>query len=121
LPALLERVTQYHGRELIVWRPGYYIERDSVSITQLWSSNGHFKSGYRYFDSRLNYLNHLDPLVGIPQLYFERINGAAHGDSLRMGGILCYWNDNLVADEYDAVLHNPVYPGIVTYSETSWT
>ena len=121
LPALLERVTQYHNREVIVWRPGYHIEGDSVSITHLWSSGGHPKPGHRYLDSRLNYLNHLDPLAGIPQLYFERINDAPHGDSLRMGGILCNWNDNLVADPYDAILHNPVYPGILTYSETSWT
>ncbi|MCY1721195.1 family 20 glycosylhydrolase [Prolixibacteraceae bacterium Z1-6] len=121
LPALLERVTQYHGRELIVWRPGQHIEGDSVSITQLWSSNGHPKPGHRYLDCRLNYLNHLDPLSGITQLYFDRINGAAHGDSLRLGGILCCWNDNNVNDEYDILRHNPVYPGILTYSETSWT
>ncbi len=121
LPALLERVTQHHGRELIVWRPGQKIEGDSVSITQLWSSGGHPKPGHRYIDCRLNYVNHLDPLAGISQLYFERINGAAHGDSLRMGGILCCWNDNNVNDEYDILIQNPVYPSILTYSETSWT
>lgn len=121
LPSLLERVTQHHGRELIVWRPGQHIEGDSVSITQLWSSGGHPKPGHRYIDCRLNYLNHLDPLAGISQLYFERINGAAHGDSLRLGGILCCWNDNNVNDEYDILKQNPVYPGILTYSETSWT
>ncbi len=121
LPALLERVTQHHGRELIVWRPGQHIEGDSVSITQLWSSGGHPKPGHRYIDCRLNYLNHLDPLAGISQLYFERINGAPHGDSLRLGGILCCWNDNNVNDEYDILRQNPVYPGILTYSETSWT
>jgi hypothetical protein len=121
LPTLVERITQYHNREVIVWRPGQQIADDSVSITQLWSSGGHPKPGHRYLDSRLNYLNHLDPLAGVSQLYFERISGAAHGDSLRMGGILCNWNDNLVSNEYDAVRHNPVYPGIVTYSETSWT
>ncbi len=121
LPALLERVSQYHGRELIVWRPGQSNDGDSVSITQLWSSNGHPKPGHRYIDCRLNYLNHLDPLAGVAQLYFERINGAAHGDSLRLGGILCCWNDNNVNNEYDILIQNPVYPGIVTYSETSWT
>lgn len=121
LPALLERVTQHHGRELIVWRPGQHIEGDSVSITQLWSSNGYPKPGHRYIDCRLNYLNHLDPLAGISQLYFERINGAAHGDSLRLGGILCCWNDNNVNGEYDILTQNLVYPGILTYSETSWT
>ncbi|MCK3683212.1 family 20 glycosylhydrolase [Maribellus sp. YY47] len=121
LPALLERVTQYHGRELIVWRPGQHIEGDSVSITQLWSSNGHPKPGHRYIDCRLNYVNHLDPLSGITQLYFDRINGAAHGDSLRIGGIFCCWNDNNVNEAYDILVQNPVYPGIVTYVETSWT
>lgn len=121
LPTLAERITIHHKRQIIVWRPGQPIAGDSVSITQLWSSNGHPKPGHRYLDSRLNYLNHLDPLAGIPQLYYERINGAAHGDSLRMGGILCCWNDNLVSDEYDILRHNPVYPGIVTYSETSWS
>jgi hypothetical protein len=38
-----------------------------------------------------------------------------------MGGILCCWNDNNVNDEYDIIKQNPVYPGILTYSETSWT
>lgn len=121
LSALLERITQYHNRELIVWRPGQHIEGDSVSITQLWSSNGHPKPGHRYIDCRLNYVNHLDPLSGVTQLYFDRINGAAHGDSLRMGGIFCCWNDNNVNEAYDILVQNPVYPGIVTYSETSWT
>lgn len=123
-PGMLEAAMQriiHHGREVIVWRPGHSIAGDSVSITQLWSSDGHPKPGHRYLDSRLNYLNHLDPLAGIPQLYFERINDAPHGDSLRMGGILCCWNDNNVNDEYDIIRHNPVYPGILTYSETSWT
>lgn len=121
LPALVERVTQHHQRKLIVWRPGQHIAEDSVSITQLWSSGGHPKPGHPYLDSRLNYLNHLDPLAGIPQLYFERINGAEHGDSLALGGILCCWNDNNVNDAYAILKQNPVYPGILTYSETSWT
>jgi hypothetical protein len=119
LPALAE-VVRAKNRELIVWRPGQPIDNDSVSITQLWSSGGHPKLGHRYLDSRLNYLNHLDPLAGIYQLYFDRINGAAMGDSLRMGGILCCWNDNLVNDERDILTQNPVYTGILTYSETSW-
>lgn len=53
-------------------------------------------------------------------MYYDRINGAAQGDSLRMGGILCCWNDNLVHDEYDIIRHNLVYPGMLTYSEASW-
>ncbi len=119
LPALVERV-KYHRREVIVWRPGQQIENDNVSITQLWSSNGYPRPGHRYIDSRLNYLNHLDPLAGVVQLFFDRICGAPEGDSLRLGGILCCWNDNNVNSEYDIVRQNPVYPGMLVYSETSW-
>ena len=119
LPHLMARVRE-NGREVVVWRPGQHVGNDSTSITQLWSSNGHPKSGHRYLDSRLNYLNHLDPLAGICQLYFDRLCGAPRGDSLRLGGILCCWNDNNVGKEQDIVIQNPVYPGIVTYSETSW-
>lgn len=108
------------GREVIVWRPGIDIKNDSSSVTQLWSSAGSPKPGHRYLDSRLNYLNHLDPLSGIPQLYFDRICGAAHGDSVKLGGILCCWNDNNVSNEYDILKQNPVYPGILTYSEIAW-
>lgn len=109
-----------NGREVIVWRPGQEIGSDNSSITQLWSSNGKPKAGHRYIDSRLNYLNHLDPLAGVVQLYFDRICGAPHSDSLRLGGILCCWNDNNVNEEYDILRQNPVYPGMLTYSETSW-
>lgn len=119
LDALVERVKQ-HDRELIVWRPGQQIDTDKTSITQLWSSNGKPKEGHRYLDSRLNYLNHLDPLAGVVQLYFDRICGASQGDSMRLGGVLCCWNDNNVNDEYDILRQNPVYPGMLTYSETSW-
>lgn len=119
LDAAVARVKK-NGREVIVWRPGQQIDSDQTSITQLWSSNGKPKNGHRYIDSRLNYLNHLDPLAGVAQLYFDRICGAAQGDSMRLGGILCCWNDNNVNEEYDIIRQNPVYPGMLTYSETSW-
>jgi hypothetical protein len=119
LSALEERV-RHHGREVIVWRPGQQIDGDQTSITQLWSAGGKVKEGHPYIDSRLNYLNHLDPLAGIAQLYFDRICNKAQGDSLALGGILCCWNDNNVTTAYDILAQNPVYPGLLTYSETSW-
>lgn len=119
IAALMERVRS-HQREVIVWRPGQQIASDQSSITQLWSANGRSKEGHRFIDSRLNYLNHLDPLTGIPQLYFDRICNAPQGDSLKLGGILCCWNDNNVQDEYHIIKQNPVYPGMLTYSETTW-
>lgn len=119
LSALEERV-RMHGRTVVVWRPGQTVETDQTSVTQLWSSGGKPKEGHAYIDSRLNYLNHLDPLAGIAQLYFDRICKKEHGDSLAMGGILCCWNDNNVTKPSDILAQNPVYPGMLTYSETSW-
>jgi len=120
LLAALENRIKFHNREVIVWHPGQQIDSDSTSITQLWSSAGKPKGSHRYIDSRLNYLNHLDPLAGVAQLFFDRICGVPHGDSLRLGGILCCWNDNNVSAESDILRQNPVYPGMVTYSEASW-
>jgi len=120
LPALTEQVIK-HGREVIVWSPGQKIVNDTTSITQLWSSNGRPKPGHRYLDSRLNYLNHLDPLAGMWQLYFDPFCNTTIIDSLRLGGILCCWNDNNLADERDVLRINPVYPGMLVYSETTWS
>jgi len=119
LSALIDRVS-LRGRKAIVWRPGQQVDSDQTSITQLWSENGHPKKDHTYIDSRLNYLNHLDPLAGVMQLYFDRICNAEHGDSLALGGILCCWNDNNVSNDYDILRFNPVYTGMVTYSEASW-
>ncbi|HBG69794.1 MAG: hypothetical protein A2W93_00255 [Bacteroidetes bacterium GWF2_43_63] len=119
LPSLLQTAKLYN-RKIVVWRPGQLVSGDSTSITQLWSSNGYPLQGHSFIDSRLNYLNHLDPFAGMTQLYFDRICGAAKGDSMRLGGILCCWNDNLVSDESDILRMNPVYPGMLVYSESAW-
>ncbi|NWJ52527.1 MAG: beta-N-acetylhexosaminidase [Bacteroidetes bacterium] len=120
LPAVIAQV-KARGRQPILWRPGFNIKEDTYSITQLWSTAGRPLSGHQYLDSRLNYLNHLDPLNGMGLLFFDQICQAPKGDSLRLGGILCCWNDNMLLDECNVVKQNPVYPGIVTYSESAWT
>ncbi len=119
LPSLIEKIKQ-NRRKSIVWRPGQDIPGDTVSITQLWSTNGNPKPGHPFLDSRLNYLNHLDPLAGMWQLWFDRICGTGKGDSVNLGGILCCWNDNLPASENDILRMNPVYPGMLVYAEATW-
>jgi hypothetical protein len=120
IQTLMQRVRD-NGREVFVWRPGIDVLNDSTSIKQLWSSNGFPKPGHPAIDSRLNYINHLDPLNGVSMLYFDRINSVSTGDAMNMGGILCCWNDNNLANERDVLLQNPVYPSMVVYSETTWT
>ncbi|MCK0135450.1 family 20 glycosylhydrolase [Arenibacter sp. S6351L] len=106
-------------REIIVWKEGIVIPEDSTSINQLWAQfEG--REGHRFIDSRSNYINHLDPLAGMARLYFQQPCRQPSGDSLALGGILCVWPDNNVAEERDILKQNPIYPSIVFYSDAIW-
>ncbi|MDX1364783.1 MAG: family 20 glycosylhydrolase [Arenibacter latericius] len=107
------------GRELIVWKEGIVIEEDSTSINQLWAQHN-VREGHRFIDSRANYINHLDPFAGMARLFFQQPCRQPAGDSLALGGILCAWPDNNVAEERDILKQNPIYPSIVFYSDAIW-
>lgn len=108
-----------HNREIIVWEEGIRIKEDTVSIGQLWAQFPP-REGHRFIDSRANYVNHLDPFSGMARLFFQQPARQKRGDSLALGGILCVWPDNNVADEKDILKQNPVYPSIVFYADAIW-
>lgn len=107
------------GREIIVWKEGIVIPEDSTSINQLWAQY-EGREGHRFIDSRSNYINHLDPFAGMARLFFQQPCRQAVGDALALGGILCAWPDNNVAEERDILKQNPIYPSIVFYSDAIW-
>lgn len=115
---IMDRV-KANNRELVVWKEGIEIEEDSTSINQLWAQHEPRK-GHRFIDSRANYINHLDPFSGMSRLYFQQPCRQAESDSLAMGGILCAWPDNNVANERDILIQNPIYPSIVFYADAIW-
>jgi hypothetical protein len=117
---LIDRI-HHHGREMVGWNPGIITPGDSTSVKQLWTGRALPLEGHPYIDSRANYLNHMDPLAGIYRLFYQQPCRQSHGDEFALGGILCCWNDNRVNDERNIVKQNPVYPGLVTYSEAIWT
>lgn len=106
-------------REYISWWHGIQTPGDSTSIKQLWAQHEPL-AGHPFIDSRANYINHLDPLAGIGRLFFQQPCRTEHGDSLRLGGILCCWPDDRVDHERNILLQNSVYPFMVTYSEAIW-
>lgn len=109
-----------HNREVIIWKDGIAIEEDSTSINQLWAQHPP-RRGHRFIDSRANYINHLDPFAGMSRLYFQQPCRQPKGDSLALGGVLCAWPDNNVANERDILKQNPIYPSIVFYSDAIWS
>ncbi len=118
---LVPLIQQIHknGRQYISWWHGIQTPGDSTSIKQLWAQYETLE-GHPYIDSRSNYINHLDPLAGIGRLFFQQPCRAEHGDSLRLGGILCCWPDNRVEDERKILQQNAVYPFMLAYSEPIW-
>lgn len=120
LKPIFQRVHS-HDRQVIHWKPGIKVPEDSSSIDQLWMGNTEPRKGHPFVDSRANYLNHLDPLAGMYRLFFQQPTRAAFGNEKRLGGELCLWHDNRVEHEINLLRQNPVYPGMVTYSEAVWT
>ena len=118
LRSLIECIEK-NNRTYISWWHGIKTKGDSKSIKQLWAQSEPLE-GHTYIDSRANYINHLDPLAGIGRLYFQQPCRAEHGDSLRLGGILCCWPDNRVDVERNILIQNAVYPFVLAYSEAIW-
>ncbi len=92
---------------------------DTRQIQQTWAQSTP-RSGNRHIDSRSNYVNHMEALDCATRMMFQQPCRVAHGDNINLGGILCYWPDNRVADEQVGIRNSPVLLGMVAYSEAVW-
>jgi hypothetical protein len=109
------------GKKIIGWQPGGNFTDNT--IRQLWlDDNSHLNSGknIRYIDSRHLYLNHMDPLEAVVTIFNRSICAKQTGDSLALGATLCMWHDRAVSRGEDMLAMNPVYPGILSFSERIW-
>lgn len=109
------------GKQTIGWAPGG--NYDYKTIRQLWKSQKPVKGTdvtIRYVDSRGVYLNHKDPLSGIPLIFHKQIGDVNHGDSSILGGEICVWNDDRARNQKDILQMNAVYPSILAMAERSW-
>jgi nitrogen fixation protein len=71
-------------------------------------------------DSRHLYINHFDPLEGIPAIFNHSILDTTKGDTRRLGAILCNWPDRRVNNEEDVITMNAVYPSMIAFAERAW-
>ncbi|WP_198519836.1 family 20 glycosylhydrolase [Polaribacter sp. ALD11] len=115
----LMQLIKKNNREVIVWKEGIVVEKDSTSINQLWAYHEGTK-GHRFIDSRSNYINHLDPFAGMARLFFQQPARQPKGDALALGGILAAWPDNNIHNERDILKQNPIYPSMVFYADAIW-
>ncbi|MES2773033.1 MAG: family 20 glycosylhydrolase [Bacteroidota bacterium] len=112
---------QSFGKKVIGWEPGGNFTGNT--IRQLWmDDNGKISRNglIQYIDSRHLYLNHMDPLEAVVTIFNRRIGDKPKGDKNLLGGTLCLWHDRAVAKEEDVLKMNPVYPGMLAFSERSW-
>jgi lysophospholipase L1-like esterase len=114
----VEQLIHQDEKQTIGWYPGgnYGVK----TTRQLWSSGKLNDSKARYIDSRGLYLNHMDPLSGVVRIFNKQLDGVKRGDDHRLGGEICLWNDDRVANEKDILRMNLAYPAIVTFAERAW-
>ena len=115
----LIKTIEQNNRTYVSWWHGIKTPGDTKSVKQLWAQTDPLE-GHAYFDSRSNYINHLDPLCAISRLFFQQPCRSPNGDDQRLGGILCCWPDNRVDDENNTFRQNPIYPSLVAYSQAIW-
>lgn len=96
MPAVVDTLRK-RDKDIIVWRPGHLPNRKV--ITQLWSGRGTPVKGVRFLDSRANYINHMDALVGPVRAFMQQPCRQASGDDLALGAILCHWPDSNVGEQ----------------------
>ncbi|WP_316815489.1 beta-N-acetylhexosaminidase [Pedobacter nyackensis] len=110
-----------NGRQPMVWNPGLKAEKGTIE--QLWrdeETNDFQNITNPYVDSYAGYLNSSDALTLIRRYFFQQPCNREQSDSLALGGILCCWPDTRVEDKSKIFEHNPVWPGMITYSEALW-
>ncbi|MGN6603456.1 MAG: family 20 glycosylhydrolase [Ginsengibacter sp.] len=117
IPEMVDLIHQ-KGKQTIGWHPGG--NYDTATIRQLWESKGLDNPDVRYIDSRSLYLNHMDPLESVVSIFERKICDTTMGDSKKLGGEICLWNDRRVANENDLLRMNPVYPAMLAFAERSW-
>lgn len=120
LPGVIDFINSYH-KKMIGWEPGGNFTDDV--IRQLWmddAANLSKKNNLKLIDSRHLYLNHMDPLEAVTTLFFRKIGNKENGDSNLLGATLCMWPDRSVETPLDIFQMNPLYPGMVTFSERVW-
>lgn len=106
------------AKKVLAWNPGG--KTLPGTIHQLWQGNVQPSVSQPSIDSRHLYLNHLDPLEGVPSTFNHKVLNVDKGDAFRLGAILCNWPDRKVADERDAIKMNPVLPVMMAFAERTW-
>ena len=106
------------GIQTLGWHPGG--NYDDGTIRQLWAGEGMDNLAARYIDSRNLYLNHMDPMESVVSIFERKLCDTTYGDSQKLGGEICLWNDRRAANENDLLQMNPVYPSILAFAERSW-
>ena len=107
------------GRGVIGWHKGIEDPADTTRITQLWARANPLAKN-PYLDSRLAYVNHMDPFDSVPSLLFRQFCGKPAGDDRARGAVLCSWPDIRIENERDQLRINPIYPAILAFSESIW-
>lgn len=111
-----------HGRQAMAWNPGLKVDKDT--LIQVWTETEAAKvmreTASPFVDSANGYLNNYDPLKIVHKYFTWQPCFKEEADQRALGGILCCWPDVRVEDKANIFRHNPVWPGLLAFSEALW-
>ena len=119
---------QSHNRIPVQWASNRDLPVGEHSIEQRWGEGADMVSKSirperikrPAFDSTMGYTNLLDPALLVRRYFFMRPCGAAQGDDLKLGTIMCIWPDGKVDDKDIIPASCAMWPGMMAMAERSW-
>jgi hypothetical protein len=115
--AKMVSIVENNNRKAIVWAPG--LKAPKSVIRQTWGTFKTKEHDYKLIDSRRNYINNGDPLLHTRTIFFNNIGYQAQNEVI--GGIICLWPDINLRSESDALILNPFYSSLLTFSWKAWS
>lgn len=114
----VEEMTRYirsKGKTVIVWYHGAK-PLDGETIQQAWNAG---RPPNTMIDSK-GYINNDDPILSPRNYFLRQYCYVEKGDENNLGGILCYWPDQPVANEDVEMRIGAIYPSIAAFAERIW-
>ncbi len=112
---VMTKYTRSKGKTVIVWYHGAK-PIDKETIQQPWNAG---RSPNTMIDSK-GYINTDDPILSPRNYFLRQYCYVEKGDADNLGGILCYWPDQPVANEDVEMRIGAVYPSIAAFAERIW-
>lgn len=118
-----ERLVLGDGRTPVAWYPG--LPSSGGTISQIWTGIAGMEAekngtGGPFIDSYNGYLNNGNVIWNTTQQLLHTYCGTGEASDMRLGSILCLWNDLRIDDQTLLLPHNGCPATVASFAEGIW-